>query len=275
MSLTARRRGRAGSRAPAQGSQSLRLVRHLVRQDFVDRYAGSALGVTWMLIVPLMQILVFTLVFGKLVGPRIPGSDSVYAYGLYLVAGILPWTAFASTLQRTTGVFLDKAAIVTKVPVKLWHVAVHVAIAEAITFVAVLVLFLALMTVIFAAPPATALYAPILLVFQQTLAFTLGLAGAILTVFLRDVREFVGVVTFLWFWMTPIVYLTQDVPQVLASAQALNPTFWFIEGWHRILVYREAPDVAGLALKFVVIAAVCAGLLRLLAHWERDIRDFV
>lgn len=252
-----------------------RLLWHLVRQDFVDRYAGSALGVTWMLIVPLMQILVFTLVFGKLVGPRIPGSDSVYAYGLYLVSGILPWIAFTNTLQRTTGVFLDKAGILTKVPVKLWHVAVHVAIAEAITFVAVLALFLGLMVALFGAPPPHALYAPLLLIFQQVLAFTLGLAAAILTVFLRDVREFVGVVTFLWFWMTPIVYLAKDVPEIMQSAQVLNPSFWFIEGWHQILVYRQTPDFADLGIKFAVIALICAGLLRLLAHWERDIRDFI
>jgi len=252
-----------------------RLLWHLVRQDFIDRYSGSALGVTWMLIVPLMQILVFTLVFGKLIGPRIPGSDSVYAYGLYLVSGILPWIAFANTIGRTTGVFVEKAGILGKVPVSLAQVAVHVAIAEAITLVAVLGLFIGLMVVLFGPPPPQALYAPLLLIFQQTMAFTLGLAGAILTVFLRDVKEFVGVVTFLWFWMTPIVYLARDVPEIMQAAQVYNPSFWFIEAWHQIMVYGERPDFADLGAKFAAICLICAGLLRLLRHWEREIRDFI
>mgnify|MGYP006421190285 CR=1 FL=1 len=268
MSVPARHQNGTGAAPP-------RLLRHLVRQDFVDRYAGSALGITWMLIVPLMQILVFTLVFGKLIGPRIPGTDSVYAYGLYLVSGILPWTAFSSTIGRTTNVFVEKAGILTKVPVSLWQIAAHIAIAEAITLVAVLTLFLGLMVVLFGVPPAEALYAPILLLFQQVLAFTLGLVGAILTVFLRDVKEFVGVVIFLWFWMTPIVYLVDDVPGIMQAAQVYNPSFWFIEPWHQILVYGQTPDFAGLGIKFAVIALICAGLLRLLAHWEREIRDFL
>jgi lipopolysaccharide transport system permease protein len=255
--------------------RDLRLLWHLVRQDFVDRYAGSALGATWMLIVPLMQILVFTLVFGKLIGPRIPGSDSVYAYGLYLVSGILPWTAFANTFGRTTNVFVEKAGILTKVPVSLWQVAVHIAIAEAITLVAVLTLFMGLMVVLFGTPPPEALYAPLLLIFQQVLAFTLGLIGAILTVFLRDIKELVGVVIFLWFWMTPIVYLVQDVPGIMQAAQTFNPSFWFIEPWHQILVYGQTPDFLDMGLKFAAIALICAGLLRLLAHWEREIRDFL
>ena len=255
--------------------RSQRLLWHLVRQDFVDRYAGSMLGVTWMLIVPLMQILVFTLVFGKLIGPRIPGSDSVYAYGLYLVSGILPWIAFANTVSRTTGIFVEKAGILGKVPVRLWQVALHVAIAEAITLVAVLVLFTLLMLALFGPPPPEALYAPGLLIFQQTMAFTLGLLGAILTVFLRDVKEFVGVAIFLWFWMTPIVYLVRDVPAIMQAAQSYNPSFWFIQGWHRIMVYGERPDFLDLGAKFVAIALLCAALLRLLRHWEREIRDFI
>ncbi len=255
--------------------RSQRILWHLVRQDFIDRYSGSALGVTWMLIVPLMQILVFTLVFGKLIGPRIPGSDSVYAYGLYLVSGILPWTAFANTLGRTTNVFVQKARILSKVPLRLWHVAAHIAIAEAITLVAVLLLFLALMVVLFGTPPPQTVYAPLLLVFQQTLAFTLGLLGAVCTVFVRDVKELVSVVTFLWFWVTPIVYLVDDVPGVVQTFQTYNPVFWFIEAWHQILVYGETPDLALLALKFAGIALVCAGLFRMLRLWEREIRDFI
>jgi len=251
------------------------LLWHLVRQDFVDRYSGSSLGMVWMLITPLMQILVFTLIFGKLIGPRIPGTDSIYAYGLYLVSGILPWIAFANTVGRTTGVFLEKAGILTKIPVRLSLVAFHIAVAEAVTLVAVLALFLAVMVFLFGTPPATAMYAPLLIVFQQAIAFTLGLIAAILTVFLRDTKEFVGVALFLWFWMTPIVYLIGDVPLIMQAIQPYNPAYWFVEAWHQILVYRQTPDFLELGAKFAGTLVLCMLFLKLLAHWERDIRDFI
>ena len=259
----------------AQYPAAPRLLWHLVRQDFIDRYSGSALGVTWTLIVPLMQILVFTLVFGKLIGPRIPGSDSVYAYGLYLVSGILPWIAFSNTLGRTTNVFVEKARILSKVRVHLWQIAAHIAIAEAVTLSAVLVMFFGVMVLLFGMPPATILFAPVLVLFQQLLAFTIGLFGAALTVFLRDVKELVSVVVFMWFWVTPIVYLAQDVPDIMQQAQAFNPAFWFVAAWHAIIVYGELPDLTGLAIKFAGILGLCTLFLALLARWEREIRDFI
>mgnify|MGYP006428493501 CR=1 FL=1 len=251
------------------------LLWHLVRQDFVERYAGSVLGMAWLLITPLMQILVFTLVFGRLIGPRIPGTDSIYAYGLYLVSGILPWMTFASTFGRTAAVFRDKAPILRKVPLRLSTVAVHVAVAETLALAAVLALFLAVRTAIFGAPPATAVYAPVVMVYQQLLALTLGLLAALPAVMLRDVKEAVGVVTFLWFWMTPIVYLVDTVPWPLQVIQPYNPAFWFSESWHRILVYGQAPDFGWLAASGLGVLALLGLVLVLLHRWEGQIRDFL
>ena len=118
------------------------LLWHFVRQDFSDRYSGSALGRGWLLVTPLLQILIFVTIFGGLIGPRLPGTHTgSFGYGVYLVSGILPWTAFASTISRTTTVFLDKRAILSKVPVSLTLVALHVAIVEGITLICTLGMF--------------------------------------------------------------------------------------------------------------------------------------
>lgn len=251
------------------------LLGQFVKRDFVDRFSGSVLGASWLLIGPLVQILIFTLIFGKLIGPRIPGTSSTYAYGLYLVSGLLPWVAFANTIGRTTGIFLEKSGILTKVPVRLSVIAVHVAIAEAITLACVLLLFIGVMTAVGAPPSWLALYVPLLIVFQQAMAFTIGLVAAMLTLFVRDVRELVGVILFVWFWSTPVVYLAGDVHPALHAAQAFNPAFWFVEEYHRVLVYGQPPDLIGLLPKLVAVAAGACGLLWLLAHWERDIRDIL
>src|SRR5690606_40571368 len=72
------------------------LLLHFVRQDLVDRHAASALGALWTLLIPLANILIFTLVFSRLMGARLEmlGMQSLgaYSYSVYLVTGLLAWT---------------------------------------------------------------------------------------------------------------------------------------------------------------------------------------
>src|SRR5690606_1452611 len=98
------RTGRPGGPAVNPG-----LLLHFVRQDLVDRHAGSALGALWTLLLPLANILIFTLVFSRIMGARLEmlGMESLgpYSYSVYLVTGLLAWNCFANTLIRITQVF--------------------------------------------------------------------------------------------------------------------------------------------------------------------------
>ncbi len=266
---------RTASAGQRRGPAALILLARLVRQDFVERYAGSQLGLAWLVIWPVMQILVFTLVFAELIGPRLPGTEGIYAYGIYLVSGILPWTAFATTLARMTTVFLDKAALLTKVPLPLTLVAVHLAVVELVVLTVTLTLFMGFHLALAGLPPATALWVPLIMVFQQLIATAIGLLGALATVFIRDVKEAIGVITFLWFWLTPIVYLAADMPAIFAAIQPFNPAFWFIDQYHRAIVFGQAPDLAVMAGAGAGAVAAIAVMAALLRRWERDLRDLL
>lgn len=251
------------------------LIWYFVKQDLRERYSGSALGTFWLFAGPLTQILIFTLVFGNILGARMEKGLGHYAYGFYLVSGILPWTAFASTVSRTTTVFVDKAGVITKIPVGLGTIAIHPAVVEGLVLCAMLLLFILVMALLGAVPPVTVLWLPLLIVFQQLLAFCIGLAGAMLTVFLRDIRDAVGLVLMVWFWLTPIVYALADQGQRLATAERFNPAFWFIDQYHRVIVSGTLPDLPGMAFQSAGALGVAAGLLWLLSRFERDIRDFL
>lgn len=252
------------------------LLWHFVRQDFADRYSGVALGRGWLLLTPMLQILIFVIIFGGLIGPRLPGTQTgTYGYGIYLVSGILPWTAFASTISRMTTVFYDKRAILSKIPLSLSLVAVHIAVVEGITLVCTLGLF-TLLSLVLSVPLSAGLLAlPLLIVCQQLMAFSLGLIGAILMVFLRDVREIVGVVTMLWFWMVPIVYTIDSVPHFMQAMQTFNPAWWFVREYHQIFVYGNVPDM-GHVLPLLGGSVLMAGVMMwLLSHSEHQIRDAI
>ncbi len=253
---------------------NLALLWHFVKQDFSNRYSGVALGRGWLLITPLLQILIFVVVFGGLIGPRLPETHAgAYGYGIYLVSGVLPWTAFASTISRLTTVFFDKRGILSKVPLSLSMVALHIPLVEAITLAATLALF-SLLALAFSVPlHAGFLALPLLILCQQLMGFALGLFGAILMVFLRDIREMVGVVTMLWFWMVPIVYTIDSVPHFMQAIQTYNPAWWFVREYHQIFVYGAAPDLGNIALMLAGGAAASGVMVRLLSYCEHQIRD--
>src|SRR5690606_20456211 len=115
---------------------NITLLLHFVRQDLVDRHAASALGALWTLLLPLVNILIFTLVFSRIMGARLEGmgveSLGRYGYSVYLVVGLLAWNCFAATLNRTTQVFHEKAALIGKVRMSLFSLPLYVLISETI-----------------------------------------------------------------------------------------------------------------------------------------------
>jgi lipopolysaccharide transport system permease protein len=252
------------------------LLWHLVKQDLLTRYAGSILGTLWLFAFPLTQIFIFTLIFGTIIGPRLGGAGQTpFAYAFYLMAGVLPWGAFASTVTRTSTAFIDKAGIITKVSLGLGAVAVHYAVAEGIVLAFILLLLVVVMTALGRPPSALLVWLPLLVVFQQVIAFTIGLAGAILTVFVRDIKEVVGVVMMVWFWLTPIVYTAADAHALLRLLQRANPAFWFIEPYHQILATGQTPNLAAIAAEGAAALALAGLMLWVLARVERDIRDLL
>ena len=97
------------------------LIFELAKRDFTERYSGSALGFMWSFIYPLINIVIYIIIFGNLMGARLPGDTSIWGYGVYLISGLVPWTAFTNTVTRASTVFLDKKNIIAKIHVDLPH----------------------------------------------------------------------------------------------------------------------------------------------------------
>jgi len=92
-----------------------RLVRELARRDFKARYAGSALGVTWSVLEPLIQFGLYLVVFSVFLGMRFEDNPRVGSFGLYLVSGLVPYLAFQESVHRATGLARAEAGLVRHV----------------------------------------------------------------------------------------------------------------------------------------------------------------
>lgn len=252
------------------------LLLDFTRQDFFDRYSGSALGVLWALIHPLVMILIFVVIFANVMGARLPGVAGQYSYAIYLVGGLLPWMAFANTITRGSTVFLDRRNIIAKIPIALAYLPVYIVISEGVTFAIALSLFLAFLFITDNLPGQAFLFLPVIFLLQQILAFGLGLMFGVLNVFLRDIKELVTVFLTFWFWLTPIVWVPDIAPPLVLELQGyFNPAYLFVDAYHAIFVHQRMPDFD--ALSRLVLVAHAALLLgwSLLKWLERDVRDFV
>lgn len=256
----------------------LGLILNFARHELVDRYAGSVLGGAWSFIMPLVQILIFTLIFSEIMGARMAmlGAEfEKFGYSIYLVSGILAWTAFSSTVARVTGFYTDQANIIKKVPVDLASLPVYVVIADTVIYIVAMAFFAVFLLLIGFPFTWNWLYLPLVYALQAAFAYGLGFTMANFAVFLRDVRELVSVVLQVWFWLTPIVWVINILPESARAAFAVNPMFHIIGAYRDIILMGQAPSATALAYP----AGLAAGLLALglftVRRLERHIRDLI
>src|SRR5471032_200711 len=85
-----------------------------VQREFQGKYRNSLLGAAWTVLNPLAMIVVYTVIFSQVMGSRLPGTGSPFAYSIYLCAGVLTWGLFAEITGRSQSVFLEHANLIKK-----------------------------------------------------------------------------------------------------------------------------------------------------------------
>ncbi|MCM5704931.1 ABC transporter permease [Larsenimonas salina] len=255
---------------------SLPVILHLTRQDLIERHTGSALGATWTFIAPLVNILVFVLVFSRIMGARLEGFGvdiDQYAYSIYLISGVLAWTAFANGIARITNLFRDHRHLVTKVNLSLFAMPLSVILAEAIVYAISMAFFIGFLLIIGFPLSFYFLLVPAVFLLQCLFVYSLGLGLAILSIYLKDVKEVVAVVLQVWFWVTPIVYVTDILPSWVMHWMHFNPFFTLVESYRSLIMLHKVPDLLPIFLFTLATLFVLGLSVWLLKRTERDLRD--
>src|SRR5690554_3704117 len=85
-----------------------------VKREFQTKYRNSLLGAAWTIISPLAMIIVYTVIFSQIMRAKLPGIDTVFAYSIYLCAGVLTWGLFAEITGRAQNIFIENANLIKK-----------------------------------------------------------------------------------------------------------------------------------------------------------------
>jgi len=251
------------------------LILELAKRDFTERYSGSALGFMWSFIYPLINILIYMIIFGSLMGARLPGTSSIWGYGVYLIAGLVPWTAFANTVTRASTVFLDKKNIIAKIHVDLPTLPLFIVLSESVTFVVTLTIFFVILLITGIPLSWYLVLIPLLYLIQQVFAYALGFFLAMFVVFLRDLKEVVAIGFLIWFWFTPIVYVFDILPSFAQQVLIWNPMCAVVSAYHDIFVYQRMPSFFYLALVLIASVVLIVVDYVIFKKLEKDIRDFI
>lgn len=252
------------------------LIRDFVSRDFKARFAGSILGVTWNVINPLVMILIYIVIFSRVMRAKLPGVPSKYGYSIYLCSAIIPWVMFVELLNRYTNLFFEHGNMIKKVNFPRETLHISAMITGTINFFISFSIFMFFLAILHLSGLHEVqigfermLLLFVILGFQQLFCLGLGFGFSVLNVFFRDVGQFVGIISQLWFWFTPIVYPLAVVPGALKKFYVLNPMYHFMKIYRSILYLNQNPEWNTVGL--VIVTAIFTFLIGFLIY--RKLRD--
>jgi len=237
------------------------LVRAISERDLRARYTGSLLGPAWLILQPLSMILIYTLVFSQVMHSRLPGEhSSVFAYSIFICAGLISWGMFIEIAQRTKGVFIEHANLIKKVSFPKLVLLVPVVVVAAFNFSILTLLYFAFLLLIDAWPGWVVLWALPSLGALVFLAMSAGLLAAVLHVFARDVGQIVDISLQLLFWGTPIIYPVSILSDWMKDLLTWNPIMAPMVNLQQIFLTGTTPTLGSLSytIGIALVLAVAA-----------------
>lgn len=233
------------------------LIRALVKREVVGRYRGSFMGILWSFFNPVFMLAVYTFVFSVVFKARWSGgSESKTEFALILFAGLIVFNLFAECINRAPGLILANVNYVKKVVFPL-EILSWVALGSALFHGTVsLGVWLLAYSILFGIPHATMLLLPLIVL--PLALFILGVSWGLasLGVYLRDVSQFISIVTTILMFLSPIFYPATALPEEYRGLMFLNPLTPAIEQTRDLLFWGKSPDFVMLLIYLLASATV-------------------
>ena len=205
------------------------LIKEFFTRELKGRFAGSAGGLLWVVITPLSQILVYIFVFNTVLKIKLNALEvGTSSFVLFFLIGIFPWICFQEGIARCSAVLLEHANLITKVQFPVAILPTSAIITS--FFVNTIGLLIFLVYLAFTAQlTLKALAFPV--IYTAFFLFTVGLGLLIssITVFIRDIQHLIQITLFVWFYLTPIIYPVDMIPDKFMPLMTLNPVLPFLE----------------------------------------------
>ena len=218
------------------------LLGNFTARNLKIKYKGSLLGFLWSLITPLLQMLIYTVVFSVIIRVKVD-----WPFAVFLLTEQLPWIFFASCLMMGASSVIENSNLVKKVYFPRELLPLSTAFSNLISFLITLIILFIFLAAYKIPITTHIVLLPVAIVFL--FLFTLGLTfiSGCMAVFFRDIFHILEVVLLVWFWSVPVVYpmsLLKDIPEHykwFATFYRLNPMVEILELFRHALLYQSWP----------------------------------
>lgn len=247
------------------------LLYTLVEREIKIRYKQTAIGASWVLLQPLIAMLIFTAIFGRMA--KMP-SDGIW-YPAFTLTALLPWTYFSQAITRSGASLVSSANLVTKVYFPRILLPLSMVVSPLIDFALSLVLLFVLL--LYAGIPLTwkVLTLPLFVLVAMLTALGVGLLLSTANVKYRDVGHAIPFLIQIWMFLSPIVYPVSLVPERWKLLYGLNPMAGVIEGFRWALLGKSAPDPVVMGASIVMFIGVLIAGFVYFNKMERDFADVI
>lgn len=266
--------------SPSSGASAFSLWRHrhlvasLAWREVLGRYRGSAGGLLWSLITPILMLSVYTAVFSGIFQARWSQEASTPVdYALQLFVGLIVHGMAAECLNRSPGLMLSNVSYVKRVVFPLETLPLVTLLSALFHSLISLVVLLVFFVAVHHTVPTQAWWLPLV-----WLPYLLLLAGvswflAGLGVFLRDINQLMGLLTMVLMFLSPVFYPASALPAHLQGIFQLNPLTIIIEQSRNVLLNNTAPNLVALGLYLLVAVVVAVVGYRLFMVMKKGFAD--
>lgn len=221
------------------------MIFSLIRKDLRGRYKGSVLGFFWTFLNPLLQLVVYTIVFSTFF------PTNIEQFYIFLFVGLVPWLFFNTSLVGGATSVVTQENLIKKIyfPRQVLPIS-YVTSAFVNMLLTFLVIFAVLILSGFGINVTVLWMLPIVMLVEYVLALGIALLMSALTVYFRDLEYILSIVAMLWMYLTPILYEIDTIPEQYRYLVYFNPMTGIILCYKDILYYKQLPDLHDIMLAF-------------------------
>ncbi|QSZ27762.1 ABC transporter permease [Aceticella autotrophica] len=218
----------------------------MVKKDLRTRYRGSFLGFLWTFVNPLLQLIVYSIVFSTIM------RMNIYNFAMFLFVALLPWIFFSTSITQSTTIMMANSNLVKKIYFPRIILPISVALTGFMNMIfGFVIVFIAL--IIFKIQlSASIILLPIVMINELLFVIGLNIVFSALNIFFRDLEHILGIITMAWFYLTPIIFPVTMIPDKYLKLFFLNPMTSIILPYRDILYYGLWPSKKSLLLVFLM-----------------------
>lgn len=222
------------------------------------RYQQSLLGGIWAVLQPAASAVIFSIIFTRFV----PIDTNGIPYIVFSYVALVPWTLFSGAVSDMVDSLVSNMNLISKIYFPREVLPFAVALARLLDF-AIAFAILILLMLLYQMPVFTPswLWLPVVILVQLLFTAGVGLFGAALNVFYRDMRHLFSLVLQLWLYASPIIYPVSAVPEQYRTLYFLNPMAGILTAYREVILYQQAPG------SYFLVAAILSLLAFLGGYW--------